>query len=497
MTRATKTLALTAGAACTLCLALSLPGTAGAGTPLAVKDTLTIGNPVAGNNGFGVVTEQNATLGSTESEGPVAIGGDLRFGDGYNVALNHTGGYTAPGDSEPTALLVGGSVDYAGSSPTGVLKVLRDAYVKIGDMTGSQALNRDQNGAIVHTHIDATGRSYDATPRIELTTTQPASSVGPADLMDFPALFTTYRERAQEMARCTDNVVLRDGNGTPLADQDTVPANANLKVTLTEGITNVLHITGANLNNIGDLTFTNPPTADTPFLVVVDTTDEGGDFTWHTPTLAGAGGAAAPSMLWNFPDATSITVADGDTIEGTVFAPSADLTDLDASNMEGDIIVKSLVAGPLAADGRTDVNAGEIHYFPFAADLSCEGMGANGSPTPTPTPTPSPTEPTSAPSPGTPTPTPTPSPTEPTSAPSPGTPTPSTPSTPSTPAPSTPTPTAPAVVVPSTPAPSPTGPTLANTGAGRHLRLLGVIASGAVGAGAGVMLWAGRRRRAH
>ncbi|MCQ4210392.1 choice-of-anchor A family protein, partial [Streptomyces longispororuber] len=359
----TRTTELAAGTACAAALTLLVPGIAGARAPAA------IGNPVAGNNGFGVVTEEDATLGSTESEGPVAVGGDLRFGDGYNVALNHTGSYTAPGDAQPTSLLVGGRVDYAGSSPSGVLRVLRNSYVKIGDMTGGQVLNQDQNGAAANTHVDTTGSAYDATPRLELTTTEPAASVGQSGLMDFPALFTTYRDRSTTMDGCANNVVLRDGNGVPLPDQDSVPAGANVRITLTEGVTNVLHITGANLNNIANLTFTNPPTASTPLLIDVDTTAEGGDYTWHTPTLAGAGGAAAPYMLWNFPDATTITIADGDTIEGTLYAPRADVTDLDASNIEGDVIVKSLVAGPLAADGHTDVNAGEIHYFPFAADL--------------------------------------------------------------------------------------------------------------------------------
>ncbi|MBO1334626.1 choice-of-anchor A family protein [Streptomyces sp. VRA16 Mangrove soil] len=488
MTRTTRTplaVAATASLACTAGLGLALPGTAaGAG---ALRDTVTIGNPVAGSNGFGVVTEADATLGSTESEGPVAVGGNLRFGDGYNVALNDTGSYVAPGDSQPIALLVGGRVDYAGSSPVGVLRVLRDGYVKIGDMTGGQALTTDQNGAFVDTRVDTTGSAYDSTPRIELTTRESAAAVAQSGLMDFPALFTTYRERAQRMNRCATNVVLRDGNGTPLGDQDAVPANANLKITLTEGVTNVLHITGANLNDIADLTFTNQPSASTPLVVVVDTSAEGGDYTWRTPTLAGVGGAQAPYMLWDFPDATKITIADGDTLEGTLFAPSADVTDLDPANMEGDVIVKSLVAGPLTASGSTDVNAGEIHYFPFAAELECsDKKPANA--TLTPAPSSSSVTPTTT---ATPTPTPTPTPT--------ATPTPTGSLSPSpTPTPTlTPAPTpAPSTSPAATPSsqPSPTGPELANTGAGRRTGLLGVIAVGAIGTGSAALIWARRRR---
>lgn len=50
-----------------------------------------IGNPVEGNQGFGTIVEHDALLGSTETEGTVALGGDLSFGPGYNVAI-HTAG---------------------------------------------------------------------------------------------------------------------------------------------------------------------------------------------------------------------------------------------------------------------------------------------------------------------------------------------------------------------------------------------------------------------
>ncbi|MFG3172480.1 collagen-binding domain-containing protein [Streptomyces sp. NPDC048200] len=331
-----------------------------------------VGNPVAGNNGFGVVTEGDATLGSTEAEGPVAVGGDLHFGDNYNVALHTPGTFTAPGDSQPTPLLVGGAVDHAGSSASGVLRVLQNGYVKVGDMTESDALTQDANGASVNTHVVAKGAAYDSTPRVELTTQQPAASVAQSGLMNFASLFSTYRDRSDTLAGCATNVTLLDGNGTPLPDQGSIPPGSNIKISLTEGRTNVLRLTGAQLNNIGILTFLNAPTADTPLLITVDTTGSGGTFTWHTPTMAGVSGEQAPYILWNFADATDITIADGDTVEGTIYAPRATLTDLDPSNIEGDIIAHELVAGPLAGSPGGPANAGEIHYFPFNAGLQCD-----------------------------------------------------------------------------------------------------------------------------
>ncbi|MFD3664192.1 collagen-binding domain-containing protein [Streptomyces sp. NPDC058659] len=411
----TKSLGLTACAAACAVASLALP--AGAVEPRAAAVAVAVGNPVAGNNGFGVVTEKNALLGSTESEGPVAVGGDLAYGAGYDVSLHTAGTFTVPGDARPTALLVGGRIDYADSSPAGVLKVLADGYVKIGDATGSEVVTKDRNGATVKTRVTATGAGHDATPRIELTNEQPASSVAPAPgLMDFTSLFATYRNRADALATCANTVEIVDPG----------------RITLDTARTNVLHLTGAELNGLSELTFLNRPTAAGPLVIDVDTTATGSVFTWHVPHLAGVSGVDAPYILWNFADATAITIATGDSIEGTIYAPRAHLTDLDPADIEGDVIVRSLTAGPLDANTRAKsprrgvqrelraapVNAGEIHSSPFAADLSC---GAE------PTPTPSPTEPTPTPTPTEPTPTPTP--TEP--EPEPSTTSPSAPSTPS------------------------------------------------------------------
>ncbi|MHB9759085.1 collagen-binding domain-containing protein [Streptomyces sp. BYX5S] len=495
-TNAVKVIPVAGAVACTVALAAF--SDASAGLAAVARETVSIGNPVAGNNGFGVVTEGDAVLGSTESEGPVAIGGDLTYGPGYNVALNHTGSYTAPGDSNPTALIVGGGIDYADSASDGVLKVLRDGYVKIGDLSGSRVLSQDSNGAAVNTHITRAGAAYDSTSRIELTTRQSADSIAQQP-MDFASLFTTYRARAQSMASCANTVELRDGNDNVLADPTRIPSDGQVRVSLTQGRTNVLRLTGEQLDAIDEITFDNPPSADTPFLVVVDTTGTDSQFTWHTPTLAGVSGAQAPYMLWDFPDATDITIADGDEIEGTVFAPNARITDLDPSNIEGDVIAKELIAGPLDPVTGQSVNAGEIHYFPFDAQLTCDDQPspstsppqsptqASGSPHPSDSGSPSPSDsgtPTPSPSDsGTPTPSPSPSSESPTPSPSDsGTTTPSPSGSTSAPAP-TPTPT------------SPGGP-LAHTGTdGRRAAVLGGIAIVLVAGGAGAVLLGRRHGR--
>nr|WP_276617645.1 collagen-binding domain-containing protein [Streptomyces coryli] len=310
---------------------------------------------MAGNNGFPVVVEQDALLGSTEMEGPAAIGGDLRFGAGYNVAIHTPGSYVAPGDDAPTALLVGGGVDFPGSDPSGVLRVT-DGQVKIGDTSGAQALNRDANNAAVNTRVVADGAGYDSVPRIELTNSQAPGSVGPQPgLMDFGSLFATYRERAQEIAGCPQNVDLNGG-----------------RISLEDGRTNVLHVTGEQLNDLDELTFLDRPTSSGPLVIVVDTTATGGTHEWDIPNMAGVSGEDAPYILWDFPDASDITITSGDSLEGTIYAPGAHLTDLDPANIEGDIAVQSLTAGPIDGTAGGPANAGEIHYFPFDAELDCD-----------------------------------------------------------------------------------------------------------------------------
>ncbi|MEE4492202.1 choice-of-anchor A family protein [Streptomyces sp. BE230] len=387
-----KRTSLTTATACVLCLASAAPAAADYS-----------GNPLAGDNGFGVLIQSDATLGSTETEGSVAIGGNLTYGPGYNVALHAPGTFTAPGDARPTALLVGSRVDYAGSSPQGVLKVLSNGYVKIGDATGSSVLEQDGNTqdtefADVNTQIVAQGAAHNSTPRIETTVRQPASSVtDTTGLPDLDALFATYRDRSTAIGTCDTSVILRDDAGNPLPDQTGFPAGTSAHVTLTDGETNVLRLTGVQLNNLSEIVFDTPPTATAPFVVDIDTTGTNGTYVWHMPNLAGASGEQAPYMLWNFSDATDITMADGDSLEGTVFAPRAHLTDVNPANIEGTVVARELVAGPLTEGSAADsVNAGEIHQFPFATEIDC---GTDQSPSPSPSePTPSPSEPTPSPS---------------------------------------------------------------------------------------------------
>ena len=99
----------------------------------------------------------------------------------------------------------------------------------------------------------------------------------------------------------------------------------------------MLTLSAEDLNDLAEITYATPPTVTTPLLINVTGTTFNGDI----PNQAGIGGSQAPYILWNFPDATAVTVTGGATLEGTLYAPNAALTWLPSQNIEGNIIAAS------------------------------------------------------------------------------------------------------------------------------------------------------------
>ncbi|SDD86202.1 choice-of-anchor A family protein [Glycomyces harbinensis] len=365
----------------TVALAAAAAGTAVAVTAVAAtihaEAAVVNLNPLEKALGFNAFVENRTILASTEAEGPIATGGDLRIEGSYNVMIHDTGSFTAPGDAAPSALVVGGRVDYTVDLATSVVQVLNGGYVKIGDLSGTSVLNTDGNGASVNTHLVAAGEDYNSTPRIELTAQQPIDSVGPTSPIDFADAFATFRSEAAELYACEAAAVEMTDSSGAVVPKGQVGTNQQIRITLEQGRTNVINLTGEDLNNMSDLTFLNPPSADTPLLVNVDTSGTGGELDWRVATQAGISGPQAPYMLWNFDDTTRLRIAAGDTVEGSILAPDADYSDISPANVEGQIIAKNANLGEIGENG------GEIHHFPFAAELTCESdepsMSADGS----------------------------------------------------------------------------------------------------------------------
>jgi choice-of-anchor A domain-containing protein len=347
------------------------------------------------NSGFLVFIEGDTTFNADEAEGTIATGGDLVIGKGYNVAAGGppAAPFVAPGDSAPTYLYVGGGVVFPADGS--ITRVLQGGYTKIGDTSSYSAASVDQNGATGAYHIGPAGSTYESTPRIEGTVPQDPASIAapvPTDLIDIPAAFGLYRDTAAELASCTDTVVLRTPEGDPLASP--VPPGSRASITIAPDTTNVLTIPASDLANLTEITFSGVPGPSSPLVVNVT----GSAFTGTVPNLAGVSNAAAPYMLWNFPEAVAVTVTGGDSIEGTLYAPNADVQWQVTQNIEGNVVAATFTHGtPLTTPLPAPVPR-EIHDFPFDALVTC--VSAEPTPTPTPTATATPTV--------TPTPTPTP-----------------------------------------------------------------------------------------
>ncbi len=319
-------------------------------------------NPVAGDQGFTVFVKGNAALNATASAGPVALGGNLTFGSAtFSVATQTAGSYTAPGDSRPTGLLIGGNVNWAGSSSSGTVSVQSSSYVKLGDLTGSTIA---QSGSAA-THIVPSGHNYSQPPQVAEVVNQPTASVSQSGLIDFSGAFSTFGSNSANMASCASNLVLTAASGTPL----TLPLapGTNAYITLTPGATNILNITAADLANISLLNFRNVPTATMPLIINVDTSGAGNTFTWTPPNINGFQNSAAGYLLWNFPTATAVTIGGSQTVPGTIYAPGAAFTDVDTNGLNGGVISASYTQGTSGGS-----NGGQVLSAPFATTIgSC------------------------------------------------------------------------------------------------------------------------------
>ena len=190
-------------------------------------------NPSTGSQGFGVFVQGNAALGATSITGPVAMGGNLTVGNNFTVASQTAGTFTASGDSQPTGLLVGGSINWSGSNSGGAVNVDSNAYVKVGNMTGSVIPNNGNNP----THIAPTGSNYGSKPQVALSVAQPSSSVNQSGLINFAGAFSAFASHSADMATCANSLTLTNSIGTPLSFP--LSSGTNAYVTLTPNTTAV------------------------------------------------------------------------------------------------------------------------------------------------------------------------------------------------------------------------------------------------------------------
>lgn len=313
-------------------------------------------SPTAPALGFNVFLEGSARLVTNETEGPVAMGGNLKVDGGYQVSIHSIGTFQVGGIG--VSLVVGGRVEYL----SGNLQVLNNGYVKIGDCIGSTVWYQDPNGAYPPIRITP-GSSYDASPRINLSasanTLGVSASVKPvcqANVIDFASAFAAMRSSCTCMNAMADNAVLTNSAGTPIPHTG-LPNQ--VKINLHSGL-NVLNITGADFNAMDELTFTTPPSASKYLVVNVNAS---GTYNWDVPNINGVGFSNCPYVLYNFRDVTTLNIVGYGSIQGTVFAPNADIVKtVNMANLEGQVIAKSYHHA-----------GGETHYAVFTPTVSTCG----------------------------------------------------------------------------------------------------------------------------
>lgn len=317
---------------------------------------VTLGTVPAANGGFSVFVEGDTLLAADESEGSIATGGDLTFASTYNVAFQ-----TDIGRTGGIGLLVGGEIVWP--STQNVLRVEQGQIRVFGDPATFDLRDTDQNGVPdLPWRVVPEGAAYESEPRVEGRIGQDPTTVDdPVAGLDLTAAFTRYRALSTELAACPVNTRLLDANGNPV----TLPAppGTNAVLQLTPGVTNVLTISGPDLGSLSTLGFSPVPTASTPLVVNV----LGERLDGRAPQLTGVGGVQAPYILWNLPEATSARYTGAGAVEGTVYAPFADLSWDTTINLQGNVIARNFEH----ATGTFGTAPRELHDFAFDTTVSC------------------------------------------------------------------------------------------------------------------------------
>lgn len=304
---------------------------------------------------FNIFLEKSARLASNETEGPIAMGENLTLDGNYQVAIKDAGSYMV--NNTAIGLLVNGKIIYKSGNSLQV----NNGYVKIGDPDKSKVWYTDKNGA--YSPIQITTGDYNSKPRIQLQLSADKLGVSASknpvfekELIKFDKAMETMRNSSLEISKNKHNAVLTDANGKPF-DEKNYPDQ--VKINLALGV-NYLYITGNDLNSVSILTYENKPDADHVLVVNIDADKT---FNWKVWNQAGIGFDQCPYILYNFYNTETLKIEGDNSVEGTIFAPLADIIKKkNSANIEGQIIGLSF-----------EQDAGENHYAPFSPDLSKVG----------------------------------------------------------------------------------------------------------------------------
>lgn len=323
-------------------------------------------NPLSSVGKFNVFTQGNATLTNNESEGPVAIGGNLTVGGNYQITTVNVGDLKV--GNIPIGLVVGGGVTLT----SGQLQMNNQGYVKIGNCTSLTVWYKDNNDAFSPIRITKNTEGY-ASPSswIQINTqadgwagyaqpNQVSSTNNPVcetTSINFTSVFTTLKANSSSLAECQGtNVVTENANGDVLTSISGQNLFLDLPASPIAGKPRIWNVSGADLNAINELNLRFTPTASEPLVINVST---GASFTWNVKNQNVGG--AMKYIIWNFPSATTLNIEGNATIEGSILAPNAAVVKTaNQSNIQGQLVGQSFVH-----------SGGEMHHYPFEGNVDC------------------------------------------------------------------------------------------------------------------------------
>ena len=354
-------------------------------------------SPTSAAKRFNIFVKGDATFTSNETEGPVAIGGNLTTNQ-YQISFNKNHGVFFVGGASIGLAVRGGVKLNSGS-----LTVNGDNYVKIGqcapsDENAASPLRiwyKDNNNAESTIRITGSTAGYSDTPNITINANVNTWSPKVGDnenpicenvfgtgsnQIDIDGAFTTFMKRSNQLKEMKDNLAIRDQNGNIITGMETGPyldpskIGNNPKIIVDPNAINVLTVSAAVWDKIGNTNIERIPQGPQlgdgsytgPFALIINIVDfptfaapKGNNPIINFPSVGGLSDPQGSYVIYNFPDATDKLVLGGNTpIHGTIFAPCANLIKENNGNINGQIIAKSFVH-----------TRDEVHFWPFLPSI--------------------------------------------------------------------------------------------------------------------------------
>ncbi|MBD5785854.1 choice-of-anchor A family protein [Cellulosimicrobium terreum] len=336
-------------------------GTASTASPASTASAV---NPFDLAGGFSVYARQDATLANQETEGSIAVGGELtvtRSGGG-TYAIHHfvtgTADYTIPTvDGDPTRLLIGSY-----STESGLVEIKNAGSGGDPALAGYLKVAQDSTDFAAYERAGWVRwrTSTDDAPAIDAT--NQAWPAGKDTVRTERDDVTSYVEAGATSVGTVQQCLTDLGSATGAGHQVGVASAWGERFVLeplaadTPNVVDYADVAGAGLLQLSDGSAQPGPANPLVIRVPAGTTDLTG---FRTDPQ----GAYSPYILWDLSALTgSVSLTSPVRIDGSVYAPDADLT-VSASPLDGQVVARNLV---LAGEG-------EAHAFLFAGAIPCGG----------------------------------------------------------------------------------------------------------------------------